>query len=438
MKLRTPHYYLLLVLGIGLLLSSGCNDLKEQGGKSFSISGVVKDPDGDMDRFYDEDGVALRLLNSDGGLVRNVKLNALEDKAEAEFSLTDIPSGEYRIEAKGIGYRSVSRHLSLRSDEILDIEMELIRALETGPEELVFGPREYTKSITVKNVWEEPVSFSIKAIYNADGTGIESGALSFNGLGGLSIVGHFWVGELKPGESKEIPVRVFHRERGDVNFDLAVTAQSLNESVGKRIHVTVRTTDESFYASLSGRVLDKDNKPVEGAYVTNNCSNTLSRTDADGKYSFGLIPYISSIYVSVYSEHHFEKTLSESYTVDDHIMDFVLEDCPNHLTFDRNSVDFGTGSVKDDKMVYFDIGYVADKTPASDARLDCLSINETVARPGFITVTASAVLNKEGQLRFSLNRSNSRSGEHSFNLLVKTTEAGSYIIPVHYSVTEDE
>lgn len=422
------HLAPLLALAVLSMFAYSCTEHFENN-ETFSITGTISDPDGDADRFI---GLTVKLVNEAGTEIRNENLDLYDvNSSQKTYSLKDVKAGEYKLIIESRSYKRLERDLALNHDTTVDLVLEPIIAISFEPDHLDFGPRDNTKSIRLTNTQEEPVHFYIKGSGQMFELGNNEIADILDGIGGLRRQQWTWGGNLEPGKSIELPVNVFHRIYGDKEFDLNIGTYTYNESYGHPLHVTVSTTDESFMANVQGTVRDSDGKALKGITVYNNSSKSIAITDDNGEYSFGLIPYLSTFSVSAYSGHHYEQVISKEYAIDDIDVDFTLESCPGHLTLDKTEIDLGSGATGSGSTTV-ELDYTSDLS--GYISIDCHILDPTRAYPGFNISPASGMAAPNGKIRFSLDRDFASPGTFSFLVRLKTKDAGTYLLPVKYSV----
>ena len=197
----------------------------------------------------------------------------------------------------------------------------------------------------------------------------------------------------------------------------------------------IETSERDVCANLRGTVRDVDGNPLEGVAVWNSCSETITYTDENGEYSFDVLPYISMIRTEVFSEYHAFQTKSEEYAVREFVMDFALEPVQKHITFDRKDIDFGEGRIVEGaEKEKFEVNATSDTGEWVE-----FSIVSTTREADFAVTwnPASGTIRPNTKFVFSLARERSKGlGEYVRNIVVRTKDAGSYVLTVTYRNVE--
>lgn len=429
MKMMKKYFALFIVIALIPMFAGSCKTTDDN--EIFSITGTISDPDNDMGRFI---GISVKLIDKTGTETRNENLDLYDvPSSQKTYSLNDVKAGDYTFIIESRNYMRVEKDVTLNRNTTIDVVLEPIIAISFEPDHLVFGPRESTRTIRLTNEYSEPVHFFIKGSGQMFELGNNEISDILEGLEGLRKQNWTWGGNLEAGKSMDVPVKVFHRLPGDKEFVLNIGTYTYGESTGRPLHVTVSTTDESFMANVQGVVRDRNGNALNGITIYNDSSKDITVTNENGEYSFGLIPYRSGFSVSAFSNSHYEQIIMKEYVIDDIDVDFTLDPCPGHLTLDRSEIDLGSGPIGSGSTVV-ELNY---KTNLSDyIQLSCNILDPTKAYPGFNIIPASGMAGPEGKIRFSLDRNVASTGAFSFFVKLKVKDAGTYILPVKYSVTE--
>lgn len=421
------YFALFIIIALIPMFAISCKTT--DGPETFSITGTISDPDNDMGRFI---GVSIKLLDKAGTETHNENLDLYDvPSSQKTYTLNDVKAGDYKFIIESRNYKRVEKDVTINRNATIDVVLEPIIAISFEPDRLEFGPRENRKTIRLTNEYSEPVHFYIKGSGPAFEFGNTEIADILEGLEGLRRHSWTWGGNLEPGESMDVPVKVFHRIPGDKEFTLNIGTYTYGESTGQPLNVTVSTNDESFLANVQGVVRDREGNALKGIAVYNDSSKDITITNENGEYFFGLIPYRSWVSVSAYSNSHYEQTLLKEYVIDDINVDFTLDPCPSHLTIDRSEIDLGSGPIGSGSTVV-ELNY---KTDLSDfIQLSCNLLDPTKVYPGLNISPASGMSRPEGKIRFSLDRNVASTGSFSFYVKLSVKDAGTYILPVKYSV----
>jgi len=304
---------------------------------------------------------------------------------------------------------------------------------------LSYGPRESTKSFQITCVSNKDISVSIllpkPILYRGLIKGLQSTGDMHSGAGVICF--------LKPGESQYFTLEVEHHEpygldEGVIQMFASVTGDGRPETQVINIPLSIETSAKSFHADLFGRVTDTAGNPLEGILIYCDCVGFehAVRTDADGRYRFDSIPRSSEFTVYAYSERHYQ---NESGVIDYKIADFEvnlkLKPCPHHLTLSRSSVDFGTGSISesgpDSEWIYVDVEADTDEWIQYTAKLHNPEFGVV---PG-LHYSADGIIDKAHQFSFQLSRAYSIEGEHHLIYILRTSSAGTYILPITFTNT---
>ncbi len=152
MKNRTLPYALSLLLPVLLLAGTGAEAQEGQ------VTGTVRGAGGQA-----LSSVTIRVLDTDLGAVTG---------ADGRFSLS-VPAGEIRVRADLIGYRSVTRSVTVQANETTTVDITM------QPQALQMG--EVVVSITARDVRRQELGTDVVRV-NAEEAAEKSGATNFSDL----------------------------------------------------------------------------------------------------------------------------------------------------------------------------------------------------------------------------------------------------------------
>lgn len=394
----------------------------------YCINGKLSDKDDNMKRLLT--GVSAVLTDKSGTVVYDGQVN-LQDTISCRYSISDIPSGTYDLRFVGQYYHAVNREIQVDGDVNLDVELEPVRVVTVDHEEIRFEPRVETRSLTLTNESEQDVMFFI----TIDSELLTSCIVELSSPG-LDRSSSGWAGYLRGSQSMTINIDVKRWQMGVVEGDFRIMASMPYGHENILIPMIVETSELDMSANVRGTVRDTAGNPLKGVAMFDHVTETFEFTDENGEYSFDYIPSTSSmIQVVAYSEYHMSQRLSEEYDVKEFVMDFTLEPVQNHITFDKKTIDFGSGVI------------------VQGAEKETIEVNATSDAGGIVGFSviranrdidfaiscnpASGAFNGSTKFVFSLARERSDGpGEYMSHFIITTQDAGSYIFPVTYTIVE--
>ena len=405
---------------------SGCFPVNQADNTpTFTLSGEIIDPDASLARLAAD--MHVTATNRSDGNVYAASVD-WDDLNTCRYLLKDIPSAEYTLLFSSPLYEKAEYSVDLKSDKTLDVTLSPIPQVGLDVQEIRIGPREKSTVFAVTNLTGKEVSLRLKPhgdiiqlIEKLTGFQKESESIG-------------WRGTMAPGETRQVTLLVRHDLQESVLdgfFDIQV-----NGIHDTNLPFVIETTHLDFYGNLVGRVTDGQGHPLADIPIYCDCTDSIVLTDADGRYSFDDLPYQSLVSVTALPEfYNWKRSESKPYAIDEIEIDLTLEPCTNHLVLDRTSVDFGTGSISNPgDPVSCEINVTAEKDDPVMFLVQTKVIGGDVY-PG-LNYTANGSFQSSLRLRFQLDRSVGKVGDFSFTAILKTDNAGVYMIPVRFSNTE--
>ena len=415
-----------LVMFMMLIACCACNLLSPQQEKH-SISGVISDTEGGQERLMT--GISAVVHDEEGVQVFSGDVIP-EGAVGGSYSIPGVPDGEYEITFQGEYYKPRSYDVSVAGDTKLDAELEPIRILVAGQEEVRFASRVSRQILSVGNAGSKSMNIVLKAHMPQDALA----DLKITAAG-LRKVDGSWIGSIAAGASLDMEIDILRYSAESFEGSLEIYCTDPYKWERCEVSVFVETTERDMCANLKGTVRDADGNPLEGVAVWNNCLETFAYTDENGGYSFDALPYLSLISVTTYSEYHADQSTSEEYQVREFVMDFVLEPVSNHVTFDRKQIDFGGGKIvpgaeteRIEVNAVSDDGGIVEFSVVRATRDIDMAIGCT---------PASGAFKETRKFTFTLDREKSDGlGEFGQYFIIKTMNAGSYVFPISYTNIE--
>lgn len=409
-----------------LMICCACDSLQNQV-EGHSISGVISDMEGSPERLMT--GVYAVVTNDAGSQIYSGVVIP-EGTVGGSYSIEGIPSGEYEVVFHGDYYEPESYAVSVSGDTVLDVGLEPIHLMEVEQDEIRFESRVNEQTLTIRNLSEEPLSFGIR-------TDLPVGDLFFLDMSapGLKRNERGWHGTVSPMSALDVRIKILRASMENVEGLLHIFSTAPYSWERFELPMRIETSERDVCANLRGTVRDVDGNPLEGVAVWNSCSETITYTDENGEYSFDVLPYISMIRTEVFSEYHAFQSQSVEYAVREFVMDFALEPVQKHITFDRKDIDFGEGRIVEGaEKEKFEVNAVSDTGEWVE-----FSIVSTTREADFAVTwnPASGTIRPNTNFVFSLARERSKGlGEYVRNIVVRTKDAGSYVLTVTYRNVE--
>ena len=392
---------------------------------TYTLTGEIIDPDASVARLMAD--MHVTATNRSNGNVYAASVDT-DDSKTCRYLLEKIPSAEYSLVFSSPFYETAEYSLDLKSDKTLDVNLSPIPRVSLDVQEIHIAPREKSTVFSVTNLTGKEVSLYLRP----HGEFIQL----IEKLSGLQKVSEYtaWRGTMAPGETRKVTLQVRHDLEESVRegfFDIQV-----NGIHDTSLPFAIETTHLDFYGNLVGRVTDGQGHPLADIPIYCDCTDTIVLTDAEGRYSFDDLPYLSLVSVTALPEfYNWKRSESKPYVIDEIEIDLALEPCTNHLVLDRTSVDFGTGSISNPgDPVSCEINVTAEKDDPVMFLVQTKVIGGDVY-PG-LNYTANGSFQSSLRLRFQLDRSVGKVGDFSFTAILKTDNAGVYMIPVRFSNTE--
>ena len=392
---------------------------------AYTLTGEIIDPDASVARLMAD--MHVTATNRSNGNVYAASVDT-DDSKTCRYLLEKIPSAEYSLVFSSPFYETAEYSLDLKSDKTLDVNLSPIPRVSLDVQEIHIAPREKSTVFSVTNLTGKEVSLYLRP----NGEIIQL----IERLSGFQKVSEYtaWRGTMAPGETRKVTLQVRHDLEESVRegfFDIQV-----NGIHDTSLPFAIETTHLDFYGNLVGRVTDGQGHPLADIPIYCDCTDTIVLTDAEGRYSFDDLPYLSLVSVTALPEfYNWKRSESKPYVIDEIEIDLALEPCTNHLVLDRTSVDFGSGSISNPgSPVSFNINVTAEKDDPVMFQVMTKVVGGEVY-PG-LNYTASGSFQSSLRLRFQLDRSVGKVGDFSFTAILKTDCAGVYFIPVRFSNTE--
>jgi hypothetical protein len=393
--------------------------------ETYSITGEIIDPDACLERAL-ADMHVIATDKSTGKIYPGSV--GTEDVKTCRYALENLPAGDYLLHFSSPYYEIAEYPVALQGNKTLDVTLSPIPLFSLDVEELYFAPRVKTRQFSITNVTEKPVSLSL---YPNDVIALLVRSIpGFQKMNGT--IG--WRGQLDAGETKTVTVEIQHDDKESLREgSLALEFNGMRLS---SIPLVIETTSRDFYGNLVGRVTDEQGHPLKDIPVYCNCTDTIVLSDEDGRYSFDDLPYVSQVQVIALSEfYNWKMSEFKEYVRDEIEINLSLERCRNHLTLDRQEIDFGTGSVSHPGApVSFEINVTAETDAPVMFRVQTKVLGGDVY-PGLHYV-ANGSFQSTQKLWFQLDRSVGNVGDFQFTAILWTDCAGVYLIPVKFSNTE--
>ena len=409
-----------------VVMVSGCFPVNQADDTPvYSITGEIIDPDASISRLVAD--MHVTATDRSDGSVYAASVGT-DDSKTCRYLLEGIPSAEYTLVFSSPFYEKAEYSLDLKGDKTLDVTLSPIPQVSLDVQEIHIAPREKSAVFSVTNLTGKDITLHLRP---------QGGTTQLiEKLSGFQKVSEStaWRGTMAPGETRQVTLQVRHDLEESVLegfFDIQV-----NGIHDTSLPFVIETTHLDFYANLVGRVTDEQGHPLADIPVYCDCTDTIVLTDADGRYSFDDLPYLSRVSVIALPEfYNWKQSESKPYAIDEIVIDLALEPCTNHLVLDRTSVDFGTGSISDPgSPVSIDINVTAEKDDPVMFLVQTKVVGGEV-HPG-LNYTANGSFQSSLRLRFRLDRSVGKVGDFAFSAILRTDCAGVYFIPVRYSNTE--
>lgn len=422
-KIKTEKMKKTLYLISCLVLLASCGGTTVVDESKYTVSGKISDPASNGRRLLT--GIDAVVRGESGGVVFDGPVD-LSDTISCRYALKDIPAGVYDIVFSGQYYEASSYRVAVKSDSNLDVDLSPIRLLSIDTDTLYFGPRVRTREFSVTNVSEHSLNISLR------GGRIES-------ITNCRKQDYGWLLTLNPGETKRLTAEVRHEQEGVEEGYLKFFATGSQEWAVTVIPIQIETTGRDFYANLVGTVRDTEGHPLKGIPIFCECTDTAAVTDENGRYSFEDLPYRSSFRVTALPEHYKCKDSDfVQYVIDEIVIDLVLEPCTNHLVLDRKEIDFGTGSISAAAAEYNPETVTIRMTAETDEpvwyNLNVYNTEFGVV-PGLNYWPTAQYVENYDTLTFTLSRGVSNEGTFRLNALLRTDNAGAYLIPITFTNT---
>ena len=393
--------------------------------ETYSIVGEIIDPDACLERALAD----MHVIATDKSTGKTYTGSVgTEDVKTCRYALENLPAGDYLLHFSSPYYEIAEYPVALQGNKTLDVTLSPIPLFSLDVKELYFAPRVKTRQFSITNVTEKPVSLSL---YPNDVIALLVRSIpGFQKMNGT--IG--WRGQLDAGETKTVTVEIKHDdEESLLEGALALEIDGMRLSA---LPLVIETTSRDFYANLVGRVTDEQGHPLKDIPVYCNCTDTIVLSDEDGRYSFDDLPYMSQVQVIALSEfYNWKMSEFKEYVRDEIEINLSLERCRNHLTLDRQEIDFGTGSVSHPGApVSFEINVTAETDAPVMFRVQTKVLGGDVY-PGLHYI-ANGSFQSTQKLWFQLDRSVGNVGDFQFTAILWTDNAGVYLIPVKFSNTE--
>jgi hypothetical protein len=405
---------------------SGCFPVNQaEDTPAYTLTGEIIDPDASLARLVAD--MHVTATNRSNGIVYAASVGT-DDSKTCRYRLENIPSAEYTLVFSSPFYETAEYSLDLKGDRTLDVTLSPVPQVRVDVQEIHVAPRQKSTVFSVTNLTEKEVSLRlqpkgeiIQLIERLSGFQKDSQST-------------YWRGTMAPGETRQVTLQVRHGLEESVRegfFDIQV-----NGIHDTSLPFVIETTHLDFYANLVGRVTDEQGHPLGNIPIYCDCTDTIVLTDAEGRYSFDDLPYLSLVSVTALPEfYNSKRSESKPYVIDEIEINLTLEPCTNHLVLDRTSVDFGTGSISQPgDPVFSYINVTAEKDDPVMFRVQTKVVGGEVY-PG-LNYTANGSFQSSLRLRFQLDRSVGKVGDFAFTAILWTDCAGVYLIPVRFSNTE--
>lgn len=305
--------------------------------------------------------------------------------------------------------------------------------LSFSTEDIYIGPREKTGTFTLTNVSKSTLNLEVSTDFTfvSDLTPLQRQSFQKRG----------WQYTVDPGVSVVITVAIEHPgsgkegiEKGIIKIKAFDSQNPTKNWTETSVKVAVETSSRDHFANVVGKVTDTEGNPLKDVLLYCNCTRTSTLSDENGNYSFEDLPFVTSVNITAFSENHLRKrSESVDYRIDELVFNLVLEPCPNHLTFDRREVDFGSGSISQSEgqdPEEIRITFSADKDVSDIFDITTQYLEGPI--PGLEILPVSGGLINDKTIRFILHRSESKEGTYHMNVLLTTNESGCYLIPVSF------
>lgn len=415
----------LLILALSAVFSSCHPSPSPEDESTYSVTGEIIDPDASLSRLLADMLVSATDPSKEKVYVGSV---GTEDGVTCRYVVNDLPSGEYVLSFSSLYYEKAEYSIDLNSDKTLNVALSPIPQISLDVQGIHIAPRVKSEAFSVTNLTGRNISLKMKPDSEI-GRFIEN----LSGLQTMSdITG--WFCPLAPGETKKVTLNARHDDRESVREGLIDIF--VDEIYQSSLPFVIETTSRDFYANLVGRVTDGQGNALKDIPIYCNCTDSIVLTDADGRYSFDELPYLSQVCVIALSEfYNWKQSDFKDYVRDEMEIDLALEACTDHLALDRKEIDFGTGSIS---QAGGPVSVTINVTAETDAPISYRVMTKVIGGdvyPG-LNYTANGSIISSGQLWFQLNRSVGEVGDFSFQAILKTDCAGTYLIPIKFSNTE--
>lgn len=302
------------------------------------------------------------------------------------------------------------------------------RVFTLDTDQLYFAPRVKTLEFDLTNITGNNIVFAMHRSGNA-------GKYLENSTPGMTSD---WTCSLPADKTKHIIINANHIDIGTFEGKLRIQGGDNQEWKEVNLPVIVETSSRDFMANVVGTVTDTMGNPIEGVLMSTSTSDATTYTDKDGRYAFDDLEYESSFrilassdrYVSKYSEFY-------EYKPQEYEINFTLEPCGNHLSFDHDAIDFGTGSISAsdiDVPETIIVTVTADKDEEVEFALEVVNTEFGVC-PGLNYWPTSFHFRKSIELYFQYYRSVSKVGTFKLIAHIRTNTAGAYQIPISITNT---
>lgn len=406
-----------------LVLLASCGGTTVVDESKYTVSGKINDPAANGRRLLT--GVNAVVRGETGSVVFGGPVD-LSDTISCRYAIKDIPAGVYDIVFSGDYYEASSYRVAVKSDSNLDVDLSPVQLISIDTDTLYFGPRVKTREFSVTNVSGHNLNISLR------GGRVES-------ITNCRKQDYGWLLTLSPDETKRLTVEVRHEQEGVEEGLLRFFATGAQEWAVTVMPIKIETSSRDFNANLVGTVRDTEGHPLKGIPIFCECTDTVAVTDENGRYSFEDLPYRSSFRVTALPEYYMCKDSDfVEYVIDEIVIDMVLEPCTNHLILDRKEIDFGTGSISAAAAEY-NPETVTIKMTAETGESVYYNLNvyntEFGVVPGLNYWPTAQYVEIYDTLTFTLSRGVSNEGTFRLNALLRTDNAGAYIIPITFTNT---